>query len=212
MNSTIYNSVPTKFKAPSVYYVKVAETTGDYEPTVQVISGEEFHKSGKFFDEKWIRLYAHSPEDAVFKARDMKQEKTVIKNPENMSTSALLDKIMNEESDPNNKNQHEPGAKLDSGKIRVDLMLDGFAPALLHVANVTTFGAIKYSPGGWKHVTNGIERYKDAAMRHYLLSKSEEYDLESGQIHEAQVIWNLLAALTLRLELESIEQGGNITK
>lgn len=34
------------------------------------------------------------------------------------------------ESDPHGKSQHDPGAKLDAGKLRAALVLGGFANAL----------------------------------------------------------------------------------
>ena len=50
---------------------------------------------------------------------------------------------------PDDPAQHEPGAKLDSGKIRPSLVLGGFARALAEVSAVGTFGAEKYSDNGW---------------------------------------------------------------
>ena len=53
------------------------------------------------------------------------------------------------ELDPNGKDPHAPGAKLDQGKIRMGLVMGGFARALLAVGEVGTFGANKYSDNGW---------------------------------------------------------------
>lgn len=53
------------------------------------------------------------------------------------------------ESDPSGKNQHEPGAKLDAGKIKAGV-LGQFARALLAVAEVGTHGQEKYTRGGWQ--------------------------------------------------------------
>lgn len=103
------------------------------------------------------------------------------------------------EADPSGLGQHQPGAKLDAGKTRVHLMLSGFSRAIHKVAEVTTYGANKYTPNGWASVQDGIFRYKDAAGRHQLKEYIEEIDKESGLDHEAQVIWNLLAAYELKL-------------
>lgn len=110
------------------------------------------------------------------------------------------------EHDPNGKAPNDPGAKLDAGKQRVWLCVSGFSRALAEVAKVTTAGAIKYSPNGWKHVTNGSERYMDAFGRHMLaLGSGEVIDQQTGCRHQAQMIWNLLAALELDLQAQ-IEQ------
>ncbi len=93
--------------------------------------------------------------------------------------------------------QHEPGAKLDNGKNRMALCLHGFSRAVIQVGEVTTFGAVKYTPNGWKSVENAEERYLDAAYRHMLASAIEECDPESGLRHLAHAAWNILAVLEL---------------
>jgi len=50
-----------------------------------------------------------------------------------------------EEKDPAGKSAGDSGAKMDEGKIRIDLILDGMPLALKAVAEVATFGANKYS-------------------------------------------------------------------
>lgn len=145
------------------------------------------------------------------------------------------------ESDPKGLSPHAPGAKLDAGKNRVWLMLEGFAPALSllmeeytshpsrriidatramarwpwaleAIAEVTTVGAKKYTPGGWAEVENGFARYMDAYGRHGLaLAKGQKYDDDgpgsTGCLHVAQQGWNLLAALTLTLTAPDVERG-----
>lgn len=107
---------------------------------------------------------------------------------------------MKNERDPNGIGQHEPGAKLDEGKLRVDLVLGSFARAITQVASVGTYGASKYSPQGWLHVPQGIERYADAAGRHYLRRKTGELrDPDTGLLHLAHECWNKLAELELWL-------------
>ena len=96
--------------------------------------------------------------------------------------------------------QHEPGAKLDQGKNRLGLVLGGFSLALQEVGKVGTFGANKYSDNGWMEVENGIDRYTDAMMRHYMSEESgEKFDDETKLLHAAAVSWNALARLDLML-------------
>lgn len=108
------------------------------------------------------------------------------------------------EKDPNGLNQHEPGAKLDYGKIKPALVMAGFARALTEVSEVATYGAEKYSPNGWAHVPDGVERYTNAMYRHLLQEETEgAIDSETGLYHAAQAAWNALARLELMLrELE----------
>jgi hypothetical protein len=102
------------------------------------------------------------------------------------------------ETDPNGKSAHEPGAKLDDCKIKAGVLAD-FSLALLEVAKVGTFGAKKYSRGGWQSVPDGIQRYGDAMWRHLLAERHEAYDKDSGLLHIAHEAWNLLAELELIL-------------
>jgi hypothetical protein len=105
------------------------------------------------------------------------------------------------ESDPNGIDAHAPGAKLDAGKNRCALVINGFSRALWQVSLVGTFGAAKYTPNGWKEVENGIERYSDAMDRHLLMEASgEEFDPDSKLLHAAHAAWNALARLELILK------------
>lgn len=101
------------------------------------------------------------------------------------------------DKDPYGKSQHEPGAKLDAGKIRAGLMVNGFRRALLEVAKVTTYGTAKYTPNGWQDVPDGEASCTDAMFRHLLAG--EERDPESGLLHAAHAAWNALAILELKL-------------
>lgn len=108
------------------------------------------------------------------------------------------------ESDPTGKQPHEPGAKLDTGKLKGWLFFSGFANALEEVAKVTTLGAEKYTPNGWATVPDGEARYMEAAIRHlFAMGKGAVFDDGPGGLgstyHKAQVIWNLLASLELEL-------------
>jgi len=105
---------------------------------------------------------------------------------------------MSVEIDPYGIGQHDPGAKLDSGKPDASL-LGYFGKALLEVSRVGTFGAQKYTRGGWQEVPDGINRYTAAMMRHFLQENENAYDDELGVLHAAQVAWNALARLELIL-------------
>jgi hypothetical protein len=105
---------------------------------------------------------------------------------------------MKKEKDPTGRKAHQPGAKLDDGKPMAGLLQD-FGLALLAVSTVGTFGAKKYSRGGWQHVPNGVNRYTDAMMRHFLQEIYDEVDGDSGLSHAAQTAWNALARLELKL-------------
>jgi hypothetical protein len=102
------------------------------------------------------------------------------------------------EFDPTGADPHGPGAKLDGGKVLASLLAD-FSMALLAVAEVGTYGARKYSRGGWQTVPDGPVRYADALWRHLLSQPSDLVDEDSGLAHDAQVAWNALAVLELRL-------------
>jgi len=104
------------------------------------------------------------------------------------------------ESDPTGRDAHEPGAKLDAGKVRAGLVMAGFARALIEVSKVGTYGAEKYTDNGWIGVPDGQARYTDAMYRH--LSKEhmgEEDDPDTGLLHAAHAAWNALARLDLKL-------------
>jgi len=101
------------------------------------------------------------------------------------------------EQDPNGLKANEPGAKLDQGKPRIGLMTESFPLALTAVSAISTYGAVKYSRGGWAHVPNGIDRYTDAMLRHLLDPRFD--DPESGLPHAAHAAWNALARLELML-------------
>ena len=104
------------------------------------------------------------------------------------------------ERDPLGTDPHTPGAKLDAGKPMVWLCLAGFSNAMAAVADVTTKGAIKYTPNGWMKVPDGEARYMEAFGRHMLaLGRGELCDRDTGCLHKAQMIWNLLASLELEL-------------
>lgn len=102
------------------------------------------------------------------------------------------------EADPLGKSAKEAGSKLDAGKIRMGLVLGGFARALKEVARVGTFGANKYTDNGWMSVPNGQARYTDALYRHLNSeAQGETHDVDSNLLHAAHAAWNALARLDL---------------
>jgi hypothetical protein len=111
------------------------------------------------------------------------------------------------EKDPTGKDPHEPGAKLDAGKVQPRLIFHQMPLALIEVARVGTYGAKKYSERGWREVPDGINRYSDAMLRHYLAEADEELDQESGLLHAAQVAWNALARLELLMRRKQREEN-----
>jgi hypothetical protein len=101
---------------------------------------------------------------------------------------------------------HVPGTKLDKQKPRMGLMFCDFAKALTAVAEVTTFGAEKYTAHGWLTVPNGQERYKSALLRHLVQEASGELrDSESQLLHAAHAAWNALACLELLITAQARE-------
>lgn len=108
------------------------------------------------------------------------------------------------EHDPNGKVASEPGTKLDAGKCRLGLVLNGFAGALYEVGEVGTYGARKYSDNGWSQVPQGVERYTDAMYRHLLMEATGELlDPDTNLHHAAHAAWNALARLDLMLRKEA---------
>jgi hypothetical protein len=116
-----------------------------------------------------------------------------------MTQEDVVAHFANRESDPNGLSAHTPGAKLDAGKTRVALIFNDMPRALLAVAAVATYGAAKYTEGGWLLVDNGIARYTDAQDRHRLKEGIESHDDESNLLHAAHGAWNALARLELIL-------------
>jgi len=90
------------------------------------------------------------------------------------------------------------GVKHDDGKPLAGLLGD-FSRALMAVAEVGTFGARKYTRGGWQSVPDGAQRYTDAMWRHLLAEQQAPLDSESGLAHASHMAWDALARLELML-------------
>jgi len=117
------------------------------------------------------------------------------------------------ELDPTGRASGDAGAKLDAGKTRLGLMIHSFPRALEEVGKVTTFGAAKYSPGGWQHVPDGVARYTDALYRHLLAeARGEVVDPDSQLFHAAQSAWNALARLELMLRQPALPGSQRYTE
>lgn len=114
------------------------------------------------------------------------------------------------EYDPNGINPDQPGAKLDAGKpCPYRGGISYFPRAIEAVAEVSTFGATKYTWAGWRTVPDGVARYSDAMVRHLLKeNKDEVLDPDSGLLHAAHTAWNALARLELML-MENEKSVGN---
>lgn len=109
------------------------------------------------------------------------------------------------EEDPNGLDQHDAGAKLDSGKPDMSLLLE-MGKALQAVAMVGTHGANKYTRSGWLSVSNGVDRYTAALLRHITYETYDEWDSDlPDTLHAAQVAWNALARLELILREKANE-------
>lgn len=114
--------------------------------------------------------------------------------------------ILVDEVDPDGIGQHTSGAKLDDGKPDTSLLLM-FGRALLAVAEIGTFGAKKYTRGGWQEVVRGRERYTAAELRHVFKEHYEDHDPDSGLLHAAHGAWNALARLELILREREDDTG-----
>lgn len=92
--------------------------------------------------------------------------------------------------------QKDQKHKLDEGKVEYRLLP---VQALKSVAEVLTFGAVKYAPHSWRRVET--YRLLDATYRHLETVRGGELiDTESGLPHLAHAITNLMFILESQLE------------
>lgn len=115
------------------------------------------------------------------------------------------------ERDPGGLDQHQAGAKVDAGKVRMHLITGGMARAITEVAKIATFGAAKYTDNGWISVPDGFRRYEDAQQRHAAKRHmGEELDSDSGLLHLAHECWNAMAKLDLHLrEVSALKEASS---
>lgn len=121
------------------------------------------------------------------------------------------------ERDPLGRSAKDPGAKLDAGKSPIwQGVLDYFPRAVAAVADLSAYGANKYSWKGWESVPNGENRYGNAAARHIVKEAIEglwDKDIENDPnfpacvLHATQQVWNAMARLELMLRrMEQVKQ------
>lgn len=102
------------------------------------------------------------------------------------------------------------GQKFSEGKLAFyTVMFEQFPNALKEVVKCSQAGHSKYpSDVDWKNfkrVGNPIFQYRNAAIRHLFEKGINQDMLEYGNIlHEAQAIWNLLAALEIELQQKQL--------
>lgn len=100
-------------------------------------------------------------------------------------------------------NEHNQSVKADAGKLRLTLVPSRIIRA---IAVIRMYGNAKYPDGGpdnWKNVE--IERYRDAAYRHWLayLDDPKGCDAESHLPH----LWHLACNIAFLCELEDRNLG-----
>jgi Domain of unknown function (DUF5664) len=99
------------------------------------------------------------------------------------------------------------GKKFDGGKPKLAMVLGYFSNAIRLLGEVGTYGNKKYASGyhdhNWMEVENAVERYRDAAARHFLsYLGGEKIDTESGLPHLSHASWNLNALTEIELEYD----------
>lgn len=98
------------------------------------------------------------------------------------------------------------GQKFSDDKIPLyTVLFEQFPLALQEVAKCSQAGNKKYKLDtdwmNFKRVENPIFQYKNAGIRHLMEKGINEDMLEYGKIrHDAQAVWNFLAALQIELE------------
>ena len=85
------------------------------------------------------------------------------------------------------------GLKENQNKIRMDLITP---ESITGMAEVLTYGAIKYKPNSWQNVENGIDEHYAALMRHLVKWRQGEInDKETGLSHIKHVLTNAMFLL-----------------
>lgn len=127
--------------------------------------------------------------------------------------------LRQQEKDPNGLASNTPGAKLDAGKAPIwQGVLAYFPRAIAKVAELSAYGANKYSWKGWERVPNGVYRYSDALGRHAVKETIEgpwDKEIENDPkfpgciLHATQVAWNAMARLELILREQEEKARGS---
>lgn len=106
------------------------------------------------------------------------------------------------------------GKKYDNGKPMAGTLTDVFSRALMMVGACIEYGTHKYpDPKNWQLVDNGINRYRDAMVRHLLkYNAGIDKDEETGLPHLAHMCWNALVILELYMQEHKDELDKEIFK
>lgn len=89
--------------------------------------------------------------------------------------------------------QGEFGLKDSKGKIKMELVMP---EAIIGIAEVLTFGALKYKPNSWQTVKDGNNVHYASLMRHLMAwRKGEILDKESGLSHLKHMMCNAMFLL-----------------
>lgn len=105
-------------------------------------------------------------------------------------------------------NQKKESVKNDflDKKLRWDLLP---LSEIEDIVKVYTAGAEKYGENQWQTLTDGINRYKAALLRHLVeFDKGNEIDEDTQCRHLAQVAWNAIAMLHLSKKLKTEPKDG----
>lgn len=108
----------------------------------------------------------------------------------------------------------EPGpAKRDnSGKPEMDYILN-WPKAVEAVARVSEMGARKYGRCNFKKGGKPNHEYYGCAMRHLFKAHSgEDFDSESGGLHLAHAIWNLMTLIEMNWEGDLYDPTRDLTQ
>lgn len=91
----------------------------------------------------------------------------------------------------------EKALRYNEGKPELAYVLE-FGRALEAVSRVCEAGGRKYNRGNWKKGGKPDHEYFDSCMRHLRAHHEDElYDPETGCLHAAQAMWNLMAYIQL---------------
>lgn len=112
--------------------------------------------------------------------------------------------------EPNNSIARPVLSERKVGKVRMELVDDGFANALFEIAKLMTWANDNkgYLPHDWKRLPNAVEEFSSAASRHRIKPKLGEIsDPESKMLHKVHEAFNVLAQLELILTDEGNRNG-----
>jgi len=102
------------------------------------------------------------------------------------------------------------GEKFDNGKLQYNLLPP---ECIREIVEILTYGANKYSPDNWQHVSDAENRYYNALMRHLEAWRSgEDMDPESGKLHLAHMATNAIFLLWFDIHKPGIERNEFIEK